>query len=200
MLARLFLTAALLLGGTIISQAQTENTASAIFAGGCFWCMEHPYDETDGVLATTAGYSGGTAEDATYKKVSSGVTSHFEAVKIDYDPSKVGYEKLLYIFWRNIDPFDAKGQFCDKGNQYRSAIFYRNEDEKALAEKSKADLEERFGKPIATEILPAKEFFAAEDYHQDYYMKNPFRYKFYRYGCGRDARLEAVWGDEAPAS
>lgn len=197
MFARLFMAAAILAGSYAVTMAQEKKTASAIFAGGCFWCMEPPYDETEGVLKTTSGYSGGTAENANYKQVSAGTTKHFEVVKIDYDPAKVGYEKLLEIFWRNIDPFDASGQFCDKGDQYLSAIFYADEDEKKLAEASKANLEEKFGKPIATQILPAADFYAAEDYHQDYYKKNPIRYKFYRYGCGRDARLEAVWGTEA---
>jgi peptide-methionine (S)-S-oxide reductase len=176
------------------AHAQSQNSESAIFAGGCFWCMEPPYDETEGVQATTSGYSGGEQQNPTYEQVSSGTTQHIEVVKIEYDPSKVGYEKLLDIFWRNIDPLDPAGQFCDKGSQYRSAIFYGNEEEKKLAEESKKKIEEKLGKPVVTEILPEKAFYNAEDYHQDYYKKNPIRYKLYRYGCGRDARLEEVWG------
>ncbi|MGF1621176.1 MAG: peptide-methionine (S)-S-oxide reductase MsrA [Rhodomicrobiaceae bacterium] len=176
------------------AHAQSDNRASAIFAGGCFWCMEPPYDETEGVMATISGYSGGDELDPTYEQVSAGTTGHIEVVKIEYDPSKVGYDKLLEIFWRNIDPLDASGQFCDKGPHYRSAIFYGNEEEKKLAEESKKKIEEKLGKPVVTEILPEKTFYAAEDYHQDYYQKNPIRYKLYRYGCGRDARLEEVWG------
>jgi peptide-methionine (S)-S-oxide reductase len=196
MLFRLLAAAAMLMAGSLSLAAQTENKASAIFAGGCFWCMEPPYDKTEGVSATISGYIGGSAESANYKQVSAGSTAHYEAVKIDYDPSKVGYEQLLSIFWRNIDPFDDKGQFCDKGDQYKAAIFYSNEEEKALAEQSKQAVEEKLGRQVVTEILPAEEFYAAEDYHQDYYMENPYRYKFYRYACGRDARLEAVWGKE----
>lgn len=176
------------------AHAQSDNRESAILAGGCFWCMEPPYDETEGVLATISGYSGGDELNPTYEQVSSGTTGHIEVVKIEYDPSKVGYEKLLDIFWRNIDPLDPAGQFCDKGSQYRSAIFYGNEEEKRLAEESKKKIEEKLGKPVVTEILPEKTFYAAEDYHQNYYQENPIRYKLYRYGCGRDARLEEVWG------
>ncbi len=198
MIVRLLASAILSAGFALAPvQAGAQDTESAFFAGGCFWCMEPPYDKTEGVLASTSGYTGGSAEDAVYSKVAAGATEHYEAVRIDYDPSIVGYERLLHIFWRNIDPFDDSGQFCDNGDQYRSAIFYSNDEEKALAEKSKAELEERFGRPIVTEVLPAQEFYAAEDYHQDYYQKNPLRYRFYRYGCGRDARLKAVWGDEA---
>jgi peptide-methionine (S)-S-oxide reductase len=174
--------------------AQSDNRESAILAGGCFWCMEPPYDETEGVLATISGYSGGDELEPTYEQVSAGTTGHIEVVKIEYDPSKVGYEKLLEIFWRNIDPLDPAGQFCDKGPQYRSAIFYGNEEEKKLAEESKKKIEEKLGKPVVTEILPEKAFYDAEDYHQNYYQENPIRYKLYRYGCGRDARLEEVWG------
>lgn len=196
MLFRLFIAAAFLAAGSLASLAQDENKASAVFAGGCFWCMEPPFDKTDGVLSTISGYTGGSAEEATYRKVSSGGTGHFESVKINYDPSKVSYEKLLTIFWRNIDPFDDRGQFCDKGKQYKPAIFYMNEEEKVLAEKSKKAMEERLGREIVTEILPAREFYAAEEYHQNYYKKNPLRYKFYRYACGRDERLDKVWGKD----
>ncbi|MBX2804992.1 MAG: peptide-methionine (S)-S-oxide reductase MsrA [Hyphomicrobiales bacterium] len=197
MLSRLLTAFSMLLAGSLPLTAQTEEKASAIFAGGCFWCMEPPYDETDGVSATISGYSGGSEEEATYKQVSSGATQHFEVIKIDYDPARVSYEQLLNIFWRNIDPFDADGQFCDKGDHYKSAIFYGNENEKVLAEASKKAIEEKLGREVATDILPESKFYAAEDYHQDYYMKNPIRYKFYRYSCGRDARLEEVWGKKS---
>jgi len=174
--------------------AQTPQTASVILAGGCFWCMEPPYDKTDGVIATISGYSGGKTANPTYEQVSAGSTGHIEVVKVEYDPAKVSYEKLLDIFWRNIDPFDADGQFCDKGSQYRSAIFFGNDKEKELAETSKKQIAEKLGQAVVTDILSASEFYPAEDYHQDYYEKNPLKYKFYRYGCGRDARLETVWG------
>ncbi len=174
--------------------AQTPQTASVILAGGCFWCMEPPFDKTDGVLSTTSGYSGGKTVKPTYEQVSAGSTGHLEVVKVEYDPAKVSFEKLLDVFWRNIDPLDADGQFCDKGSQYRSAIFFSNEKEKELAEASKKQIGDKLGQAVATDILPAAEFYPAEDYHQDYYEKNPLKYKFYRYGCGRDARLETVWG------
>ena len=170
--------------------------ATAIFAGGCFWCMEPPYDELEGVISTTSGYVGGRAEDPTYEEVSAGGTGHAEAVKVVYDPQAVSYEELLDVFWHNIDPLAEDRQFCDKGSQYRSAIFYVDEQQKRLAEASKQRLEAsgRFDEPIVTEIEPAGAFYAAEDYHQDYYRKNPLRYKFYRYTCGRDQRLEELWG------
>lgn len=175
------------------ANAQTAPTASAIFAGGCFWCMEPPFDKTEGVVATTSGYTGGQKENPTYEEVSSSSTGHYEAIRVDYDPSKVSYDKLLDIFWRNVDPFDDRGQFCDKGPQYRAAIFYASNQEKTLAEASKKKVAEMLGKDVVTEILPAAKFYPAEDYHQDYYTKNPVRYRFYRYSCGRDARLDAVW-------
>lgn len=181
---------------TTSAAAQTPQTASVVLAGGCFWCMEPPFDKTDGVLSTISGYSGGKQAKPTYEQVSAGSTGHVEVVKVEYDPAKVSYEKLLDIFWRNIDPVDADGQFCDKGSQYRSAIFYGNEKEKELAEASKQQVAAKLGQAVATDLLPAAEFYPAEDYHQDYYTKNPLKYKFYRYGCGRDARLEAVWGAE----
>ncbi|NJM34080.1 MAG: peptide-methionine (S)-S-oxide reductase MsrA [Rhodomicrobium sp.] len=186
--------AALAIIAALTAGAASAQTATAIFAGGCFWCMEPPFDKTDGVISTTSGYAGGEKTDPTYEEVSAGGTGHIETVKIEYDPAKVSYEKLLDIYWRNVDPFDASGQFCDKGQHYRSAIFYGNETEKALAEASKKRVAEKFGKAVETLILPASKFYPAEDYHQDYYQKNPLHYKFYRYGCGRDARLEAVWG------
>ena len=185
-----------LLAPTVSSQTRTE---SAIFAGGCFWCMEPPYDELDGVISTTSGYTGGTVADPSYDQVSAGVTGHYEVVRVTYDPSVVSYETLLDVFWRNIDPLDGGGQFCDRGSQYRSAIFYANDEQERLARASKRNLEhgEALEGPVKTEILAATTFYAAEEYHQDYYQKNPLRYRFYRYSCGRDARLEEVWG-EAP--
>jgi peptide-methionine (S)-S-oxide reductase len=181
--------------GDVIREKGGDESATAAFAGGCFWCMEHPFDELDGVISTTAGYTGGHKKDPTYKEVSAGGTGHTEAVQVVYDPKKISYEKLLEVFWRNIDPLDMTGQFCDKGSQYRSAIFYQSEDQKRLAERSKKTLEDskRFKQPIATEITRASTFYPAEDYHQDYYRKNPFRYKFYRFGCGRDQRLRELW-------
>lgn len=190
-----------LLTGFGVAQAQETagKEAVAIFAGGCFWCMEPPFDKTEGVISTTSGYTGGTVANPTYKEVSAGGTGHAEAVKVVYDPSKVGYEQLLHVFWRNIDPIRKDAQFCDVGSQYRSAIFYRDEEQRKLAEKSKAELDAsgRIPKPIVTEIVKAGPFYPAETYHQDYYLKNPVRYAYYRWGCGRDARLEQVWGDEA---
>jgi peptide-methionine (S)-S-oxide reductase len=173
-----------------------EGLASAIFAGGCFWCMEPPYDELDGVVSTTSGYIGGKIANPTYEEVSAGGTGHAEVVKVVYDPAKIGYAELLNVFWHNIDPLTANAQFCDHGSQYRSAIFYMGEEQERLAKESKKVLETSgwFDQPIVTEIVPANEFYAAEDYHQDYYEENPIRYKFYRYACGRSQRLEEVWG------
>ena len=171
-------------------------TAKATFAGGCFWCMEPPYDKLDGVLSTTSGYIGGHSKNPTYKEVSSGGTGHTEAVQVVYDPAKVTYAKLLEVFWRNIDPTVKNRQFCDSGSQYRSGIFYHDDDQKRQAEASKAQLDKTkpFKDPIVTEITAATQFYPAEDYHQDYYTKNPVRYKFYRTNCGRDARLKQLWG------
>jgi peptide-methionine (S)-S-oxide reductase len=156
--------------------------------------MEPPYDELEGVMSTISGYIGGTKKNPTYEEVSAGTTGHTEAVQITYDPKKISYEKLLEVFWRNIDPLTANAQFCDSGSQYRSAIFYHDEAQKTLAEASKKRLQGRFKQPIVTEIVRATEFYPAEDYHQDYYKKNPVRYKIYRYGCGRDQRLQEIWG------
>lgn len=174
-----------------------EEAETAIFAGGCFWCMEKPYDELPGVIATTSGYTGGDVENPSYQQVSRGGTGHYEALKVTYDPQQVDYETLLDVFWVNVDPLDNRGQFCDKGSQYRSAIFVASPEEEALAETSREALSSRFTQPIATEILPATTFYEAEEYHQDYYQKNPVRYKVYRAGCGRDNRLATVWGDDA---
>jgi peptide-methionine (S)-S-oxide reductase len=175
----------------------TDGHALATFAGGCFWCMEPPYDKLDGVLATTSGYTGGDKVDPTYQEVSAGGTGHAEVVQITYDPAEVSYEELLEVFWRNIDPLDAGGQFCDRGDQYRTGIFVHDDEQRRLAEASKQALEDdgRFEQPIVTEIVAAGPFYPAEDYHQDYYEKNPLRYKFYRWNCGRDQRLAEVWGE-----
>lgn len=167
----------------------------ATFAGGCFWCMETPYEKLDGVKEVISGYTGGKKLNPTYEEVSSGGTGHLESIEVTFDPSVVSYEKLLDLFWRNIDPTDAGGQFVDRGGQYRSAIFYHSEDQKKSAEASKQKLARTgaFGKPIVTEILPATTFYRAEDYHQDYYKKNPIRYKLYRFNSGRDQFLERTW-------
>jgi peptide-methionine (S)-S-oxide reductase len=175
------------------------NLEKATFAGGCFWCMEHPFDELPGVVSVTSGYTGGQKKNPTYEEVSAGTTGHAEAVQIIYDPAKVSYEKLLSVFWHNIDPTVRDRQFCDVGNQYRSGIFYHNEEQQRLARQSKSQLEKvkTFREPVVTEIVQATEFYPAEEYHQHYYKKNPIRYKFYRTSCGRDRRLKELWGDEA---
>jgi len=174
--------------------AQERTTATATFAGGCFWCMVPPFEKLAGVISVTSGYAGGHTVNPTYEEVSAGGTGHVEAVQIMYDPAKIGYEKLLEVFWHNVDPLDASGQFCDRGSTYRSEIFYHGEDQKRLAEQSKAAVEKQLKQPVVTEIRPAGPFYAAEAYHQDYYKKNPLRYEFYRYNCGRDQRLEQIWG------
>ena len=184
------------------ASAQTEGSAKkparavATFAGGCFWCMEPPYDKLPGVISTTSGYMGGKTKNPTYESISSGTTGHAEVVQVEYDPSKVSYATLLEVFWRNIDPTQRDAQFCDHGTQYRSGIFYHNDEQKKLAEASKAALQKNkpFKGDIVTEVTAAPEFYRAEEYHQDFYKKNPTRYKVYRTGCGRDARLQALWG------
>ncbi len=186
------------------SQAQElgllrDPPAVATFAGGCFWCMEPPFDKLAGVLSTTSGYMGGHTVDPTYAEVSKGTTGHYEVVQVAYDPAVISYPELLEVFWRNVDPFDAGGQFCDRGDQYRSAIFVSNAAEREWAERSKAALESRFSRPVVTAVLPAGAFYPAEAYHQDYYLKHPNRYRFYRYLCGRDQRLAEIWGKAAPA-
>jgi peptide-methionine (S)-S-oxide reductase len=178
--------------------AAPVETGTAIFAGGCFWCVESDFDKVPGVIATESGYIGGATPNPTYEQVSAGGTGHAEVVKITYDPARVSYEDLLKVFWRSIDPLTANAQFCDKGSQYRSAIFTLDERQRSMAEASKAAIVQRFKpKPVATQIAKAGEFYPAEDYHQDYYKKNPTKYKFYRWNCGRDARLQEVWGSEA---
>jgi peptide-methionine (S)-S-oxide reductase len=167
----------------------------ALFAGGCFWCMEKPFDQMPGVLSTTSGYAGGAVESPSYEQVSSGGTGHIEVVEVRFDPSKVTYAQLLNTFWRNVDPLAVNRQFCDAGPQYRSAVFALDEEQRALAEASRDELSKRFGREVATEVLPAARFWPAEDYHQDYYLKNPIRYSYYRSRCGRDARLKDLWGE-----
>ncbi|GAB2794955.1 peptide-methionine (S)-S-oxide reductase MsrA [Halomonas shantousis] len=180
-----------------LPHSASADEAVATFAGGCFWCMEPPYDRLDGVKSTTSGYTGGHVDNPSYQQVSAGQTGHAEAVKVVYDPDVIDYATLLDVFWHNIDPFAEDRQFCDTGSQYRSAIFTHDEEQRRLAEQSKAALKQHFERNIATQIEPAGEFWAAEDYHQDYYRKNPVRYRFYRAGCGRDERLKEVWGDAA---
>jgi len=180
-----------------ISRGELSNgkMASAIFAGGCFWCSESDFEKLDGVIEVESGYTSGTVVNPTYKQVSSGGTGHTEAVRVEYDPAKISYQELLDYFWRTIDPTVKDKQFCDYGSQYRSGIYYQNAEEEKLARASKKVLEDsgRF-KQIHTEIVAASTFYPAEEYHQDYYKKNPVRYKYYRYSCGRDARVESLWG------
>jgi peptide-methionine (S)-S-oxide reductase len=180
--------------------AEGGNLKKATFAGGCFWCMEAPFEDLKGVVSVTSGYTGGSKKNPTYEEVSSGSTGHAESIQVVYDPSKIGYAKLLDVFWRNIDPLAEDKQFCDVGNQYRSAIFYHDEEQRKLAEESRKALADsaRFrGKTIYTRITSASEFYPAEEYHQKYHKKNPVRYSFYRWNCGRDERLREVWGKEA---
>ena len=180
---------------TVKPVAEKPVTARATFAGGCFWCVEEAFDKVPGVVATTSGYLGGHTKNPTYEQVSGGRTGHAEVVQVEYDPKRVGYEKLLEAFWRNVDPTQKDAQFCDHGSQYRSGIFYHDAEQRRLAEASKAALAKNkpFKGEIVTEITKASEFYAAEGYHQDYYQKNPVRYKFYKTGCGREARLKELW-------
>ncbi len=208
---RNILLAMAMLGATMCASAQQARanpaTAAAstgdeiaIFGGGCFWCMEPPYDKLPGVKSTVSGYIGGSVDNPTYEQVSAGGTGHVEVLEVTYDPRKISYEKLLEVFWRNIDPFAVNRQFCDVGDQYRSAIFTIGPEQARLADSSKRKLQASggaFKQPIATEILVATEFYPAEDYHQDYYLKNPVRYKYYRFSCGRDQRLKQIWGAAA---
>lgn len=179
-----------------ISQIPVENIETAIFSGGCFWCTESDFDKLPGVVSTTSGYIGGAVENPAYDQVVTGKTGHVEAVKIHFDNTKTSFSKLLAAYWLTIDPLSTNQQFCDVGTQYRSVIFYRDSEQKELAETSKKALaaSRRFNQPIVTEILPAMEFYRAEEYHQDYYMKNPLRYAYYRNNCGRDKQLEELWG------
>ena len=173
------------------------DQAVAVFAGGCFWCMEGPFEKLEGVESVESGYTGGPEVRPSYRAVASGETGHFEAVRVVYSPAKVSYSKLLDVFWHNIDPTQSNGQFCDKGDQYRSAIFVAGASEQAQAESSKRSVSQTLGRSAVTPILPAAVFWVAEDYHQDFYKKNPTRYKSYRAGCGRDHRLQQLWGEDA---
>lgn len=198
------LTAGLMSTGlTFFSSAGAEDrrledpparVATAVFAGGCFWCVEADFDKVDGVLETISGYTGGTVDKPTYKQVTYGETGHYEAVKVTYDPAKVSYDELADYFVRHIDPTDAKGQFCDKGDSYRSAIFVSGKGERTAAEGALTEAAEVLGEAIATKVLPAATFWPAEDYHQDYYIRSAVKYGYYRKACGRDARLEQLWG------
>ena len=194
----------LLLAGVVLAilvagPACAADSEKVIFAGGCFWCMEAPFDKLPGVVSVVTGYTGGQKKNPTYQEVSTGNTGHTEAVQIVYDPSKISYSALLTVFWHNIDPTVTDRQFCDVGHQYRAAIFYRGEEQRKSALKSKAALEKSrpFREPVMTEIAEAKEFYPAEEYHQHYYKKNPLRYSYYRSGCGRDKRLKELWGSDA---
>jgi peptide-methionine (S)-S-oxide reductase len=186
---------AILMAG-VVSAAGLKK---AIFAGGCFWCMEAPFDKLPGVVSVTSGYTGGHTKNPTYTEVSAGSTGHAEAVQVVYDPARISYTALLDVYWHNIDPTVADRQFCDVGHQYRAAIFYRGEQQHAAALQSKVALEKSrpFREPVVTEITPATEFYPAEEYHQHYYKKNPLRYNYYRGGCGRDKRLKELWGSGA---
>lgn len=182
---------------SVTGAVDAQTIAKATFAGGCFWCMEQPFDQLDGVISTTSGYTGGNFPNPTYNDVSRGKTGHTESVQIEYNPEKVSYQKLLEVFWRNIDPTIKNRQFCDVGTQYRSGIFYHNDQQKQLAEKTKQDVKKQLKTTIFTEITPAEKFYPAEEYHQDYYIKNALLYKYYRFRCGRDQRLREIWGEKA---
>jgi len=189
----------MLLSFIAASPVEAGKTEKATFAGGCFWCMEAPFDKLPGVVSVMPGYTGGHVKNPTYEQVSEGGTGHTEAVQIVYDPARIDYAKLLDIFWRNTDPTVRNRQFCDVGSQYRTGIFYHSEEQRLLALKSKEALEKTksFKEPIVTEVTEAGEFYPAEEYHRQYYKKNPVRYKYYRSGCGRDRRLKELWGDAA---
>jgi peptide-methionine (S)-S-oxide reductase len=192
----ILLSLAIIAGATAqpATQSAPPATALATFAGGCFWCTEADFDKVDGVVSTTSGYIGGMVVNPTYEQVVTGRTGHTEAVEIAFDPAKVTYEQLIEVFWRNHDPLAKDRQFCDRGNQYRPGIFYHSDEQRNLAEATRDKHQARFKQPIQTEITAATTFYHAENYHQDYYKKNPVRYQFYRLNCGRDARLEALWG------
>lgn len=180
---------------TMVGVAWADDTETAVFAGGCFWCMEKPFDELDGVRSTRSGYMGGHVKKPTYEQVSAGGTGHAEVVEVVFDPGVVSYQALLAVFWRNVDPFDGAGQFCDKGSQYRPAIFPRSEQQANAAKASRDQIVQQFGREVAVTIETADTFYPAERYHQNYYQRNPVRYKYYRFACGRDQRLQEVWGD-----
>ncbi len=198
--ALLVLTVALYLLGAWNVQSTSQAAADAApgkayFAGGCFWCMEEAFEKLEGVLSVTSGYMGGTVANPSYEAVSAGRTGHAESVEVVYDPAKVSYQKLLDAFWHNVDPITPNAQFCDHGSQYRSAVFFQTDEEKRAADTSKQSIEQssRFKEPIVTQIVPAAQFYPAEEYHQDFYKKNPLRYKLYKYNCGRASRLEELW-------
>jgi peptide-methionine (S)-S-oxide reductase len=192
---RLLVAASLLVAAMTGAPAQAPKTATAIFAGGCFWCVEADFDKVAGVISTTSGYLNGKTKNPTYKEVSAGGSGHVEAVEIVYDPAKVTYAKLLDVFWRNIDPLVKDKQFCDTGDQYRTGIYYLDDEQKKLADESKVKVVAKFApRAVYTEIVKADTFYKAEEYHQDYYKKNEARYNFYRWNCGRDQRLEQLWG------
>jgi peptide-methionine (S)-S-oxide reductase len=205
---RLWILLLLLVGGAVLASVlltrsgeapaqparKAGATASAVFAGGCFWCTESDFDHVPGVISTTSGYAGGRIANPTYEQVSAGNTGHIEAVRVVYDPRRVSYATLVERFFRTIDPLDAGGSFCDRGYQYRSAIFVANAEERRVAEAAAQNVSRRLRRPLATLILPASNFYPAEDYHQDYYRKNPVRYRFYRWNCGRDQRIQQLWG------
>ncbi len=195
----LLLFTTILLTSQVALATKQSNEAIATFAGGCFWCMEPPFDSVPGVLETTPGYSGGHTPNPDYATVSSGKSGHYEVIQVRYDTDKVSYEQLLQIFWRNIDPTNANGQFCDRGPQYRSAIFFHNEQQRQQAETAKRELEKNkpFQGPVVTPLLPATKFYPAEQIHQNYYQKNPFSYKFYRFTCRRDKKLRQLWGNRS---
>jgi peptide-methionine (S)-S-oxide reductase len=196
------LAAVALQGAALVAHAQAAATEKAIFAGGCFWCVESDFDKVDGVLATTSGYTGGSLANPSYGQVSAKHTGHAEAVEVVFDPARVSYEKLVEHYWRTIDPTVKDRQFCDVGNPYRSAIFPIGAAQLKVALASKVALEKSkpFKEPIVTEVTPASAFYPAEDYHQDYYKKNPIRYQYYRLSCGRDARVKELWGGQAAAA
>lgn len=192
---------ALIIGSAIAETAPVNNNHKvATFAGGCFWCMEEVYDELSGVISATSGYIGGHVKNPTYRQVSSGSTGHTEAVEVIYDPAKISYQKLLDLFWVNIDPLTANAQFCDHGTQYRAGIFYHDKKQQKMASASLEKVKKRFKKPVVTEITQSTTFYKAEKYHQNYYQTNPVRYKYYKWRCGRDARLKKLWGKDAPKS
>lgn len=184
---------------TPVPAKPAEKTELATFAGGCFWCVESDFDKIEGVVSTVSGFMGGTTPNPTYRAVTSGGTGHLEVVQITFDPAKVSYQKLVDHFWRTVDPYDAGGQFCDRGDSYRTAIFAHSPEQRKIADAAKAALAQNgpLKDPLATEVRDAGPFTAAEDYHQDFHTKNPVRYRYYRHGCGRDARLEVIWGKKA---
>ena len=199
LLLAIVLPLAVALAGPASAQTPPKAGAKATFAGGCFWCVEEVFDKVPGVIATVSGYTGGQVKNPTYEQVTTGRTGHAESVQVEYDPAKVSYEKLLEVYWRNIDPTQKDAQFCDHGSHYRTVIFYHDDEQRRLAEASRAALAKSkpFKGEIVTQIVKAEAFYPAEDYHQDYHLKNPVRYKFYKTGCGREARLDQLWGKRA---